>query len=219
MTDALYAQAVAATAGLLLLTTVLQVWRRSVTASTRLLAVQGAALAGLVATIGLADHSPELVLVAVIVLAVKGVALPMALTRTITRTGALREDHPGVNPVSGLLALAVLTVVAYLVSPPLVALGSGPAAKAVPVGLTLVLIGFWLLITRRRAVSQVIGFLVIDNGIATVAFLTAGGVPFVVELGVSLDVVLVVLILRILSSRIHLTRGRIDLHDLEELRD
>ncbi len=113
----------------------------------------------------------------------------------------------------------MLTVVAYLVSPPLVALGSGPAAKAVPVGLTLVLIGFWLLVTRRRAVSQVIGFLVIDNGIATVAFLTAGGVPFVVELGVSLDVVLVVLILRILSSRIHLTRGRIDLHDLEELRD
>ncbi len=215
----LFAQSVAATTGLLMLTAVLQVWRRSIGASTRLLAVQGGALAALVATIGLADGAPEVVVAAALVFALKAVALPWALTRTITRSGAVREDSATVNPVSGLLAAAALTTLAYVVSQPIVALDSGPAAHAVPAGMALVLIGFLVLMTRRQAISQLIGFLVIDNGIATVAFLTAGGVPFVVELGVSLDVVLVVLILRVLSSRIQLAHGHIDLQDLRELRD
>ena len=121
--------------------------------------------------------------------------------------------------MSGLLAAAGLATLAYAVSRPIVALDAGPAAHAVPAGLTLVLVGFLVLLTRHRAVSQVIGFLVIDNGIATVAFLTAGGVPLVVELGVLLDVVLVVLILRILSARLELAHGELDLHDLRELHD
>jgi len=68
-------------------------------------------------------------------------------------------------------------------------------------------------------VSQLIGFLLLDNGIGTVAFLTAGGVPLVVELGVSLDVLLVVLILQVLTSRIRAEFGDVDLDDLTELRD
>lgn len=141
------------------------------------------------------------------------------MARTIERSGIHREDSPAVNPVSGLLAAAGLATLAYAVSRPLVALDTGPAAHAVPAGLTLVLVGFLVLLTRHRAVSQVIGFLVIDNGIATVAFLTAGGVPLVVELGVLLDVVLVVFILRILSARLELAHGEVDLHDLRELHD
>lgn len=218
-TDTVFAQFVAATTGLLLLTAVLQLWRRSTGASARLLAVQGAALAVLVASIGVADHAYEVVLVAVLVLAVKAVALPWALARTIARSGSVREDAATVNPVSSLLAAAGLTVLAYVVSRPVVALIGGPAARAVPAGVALVLLGFLVLITRRRAVSQLIGFLVIDNGIATVAFLTAGGVPLVVELGVSLDVVLVVLILRVLSARLQLAHGQLDLEELRELHD
>lgn len=214
-----FAQVVAATTGLLMLTAILQVWRRSTGASTRLLAVQGAALAALVAAIGVADRAPEVVLVAVLVLALKAVILPWALARTISRSGVVREDAATVNPVSGLLAAAALTTLAYVVSQPVVALDDGPAAHAVPAGVTLVLLGFLLLITRHRAVSQLIGFLVIDNGIATVAFLTAGGVPLIVELGVSLDVVLVILILRVLSARLQLAHGHLDLENLRELHD
>lgn len=219
MSEALFAQAVALAAGLLLLTSILQVWRRSVAASTRLLAVQGGALAGLVATLAAQERAPELFLVAAVVLLVKAFVLPQALTRAVLRTGAAWEDLPGVNPVSGLLVAAALTVLAYLVSPALVALGHGPTAPAVAIGVAMILIGFWLLVTRRRAVSQLVGFLVIDNGIATTAFLMAGGVPLVVELGVTLDVILVVLILLVLSARMDLTHGRVDLHDLQELHD
>ena len=218
MDPSLQAQLVATTTGLLLLTAVLQVWRRSLGASIRLLAVQGAALAGLVATIGLAEGQTEAFAVAILVLGVKAGLIPWALARTARLTGATREDAPLVNPTAGLLVAALLTGLAYLVSVP-IAEALGPDAGTAAVGLAMVLIGFLVLVSRRTALSQLVGFVVLDNGIATVAFLTSGGVPLVVELGVTLDVLLVVLILQVLAARMRLTHGGLDLDDLMELHD
>jgi hydrogenase-4 component E len=229
MTDAPFPELIAATTGLMLLTSVLQMWRRSLTASIRLLAVQGVALAGLVAAVaGAQVRSPagaeagggaELVLACLMILVVKGAGLPWALARTARTTQVRREPQPLVNPTAGVLAAAALTTLAYAVSQPIVALDPGPAARAVPVGVALVLIGFLILLSHRSALSQLIGLVVLDNGIAAVAFLTAGGLPLVVELGVTLDVLLVVLILRVLTGRLQFAFGATDLDDLTELRD
>jgi hydrogenase-4 component E len=219
VSEALFSQLLATSTGLLLVTAVLQVWRYSLSASVRVLAVQGAALAALVAVLGIEHGDVEVLVVAVLVLAMKAVAIPWALSRTAAATGAVREQTPLVNPTAALLAATALTVLAYVVSLPIVAVLDGPAVSAVPVGLALVLIGFLVLLTRRSALAQLIGFVVLDNGIATTAFLTSGGVPFVVELGVTLDVLLVVLILRVLTSRLLSAHGRIDLDELTELRD
>ena len=67
--------------------------------------------------------------------------------------------------------------------------------------MAVVLIGFFVLVTRRRALSQLIGFLLMDNGITTVGFLTTTGIGLVVELGVSLDILLAVLVLSVLKTR------------------
>jgi hydrogenase-4 component E len=220
MSDSLYAQLVGMSGGVLLLSAVLIVWRRSISAEVRLLAVQGGALAGLVAVLGVHEGSTELLVVAGIVLTLKVVALPMLLSRAVAGHGAsLREETPLINTTTSLIALSMLTILAFLVSRPLLVLGDDPAIAAVPIGIALVLYGFLVLATRRHAFSQLIGFLVLDNGIGTVAFLTAGGVPLVVELGASLDVLLVVLILQVLTARIRTEFGAADLDDLTELRD
>jgi hydrogenase-4 component E len=220
MSETTYTQLLQLSAGLLLLCAVLIVWRRSLGAHIRLLAVPGWALAGLVAVLGLHEHSAELLWVSVLVATLKGVVLPAVLARATAsdRTRA-REETPLINTTAALLAVSFLTMLAYLVSRPVLALGSTAAVAAVPVGMAMALFGFLVLSTRRHAVSQLIGFLLLDNGIATVAFLTAGGVPLVVELGVSLDVLLVVLILRVLTSRIRTEYGDADLDDMTELRD
>ena len=83
----------------------------------------------------------------------------------------------------------------------------------------MVFLGFFLMISRRRAVSQVVGFLLMDNGIAATAFLAAAGVPLIVELGVSLDLFLIVLVLQVLTARMRLKFGGTDLDDLRQLRD
>ncbi len=128
-------------------------------------------------------------------------------------------ETPTINTTASLILLALLTTLAYLVSQPLKAAGSGPAVAAVPIGIALVLFGFLVLASRRHAISQLVGFLMLDNGIAAVAFLIAGGLPLVVELGASLDILLVVLVLQVLTGRIRAEFGDLDLDDLSELRD
>lgn len=220
MSESTYAQLVGLCAAVMLLCAVLIVWRRSLQGQIRLLASQGWGLGVLVAVLGIHEQDGQLVLVALLVLALKGVVLPRVLSRaTVTDNGDLREETPLINTTASLILVALLMMVAYLVSRPVQALGSTPPVAAVPVGVAMTLFGFLVLSTRRHAVSQLIGFLLLDNGIGTIAFLTAGGVPLVVELGVSLDVLLVVLILQVLTSRIRAEFGGADLDDLTELRD
>ena len=131
-----------------------------------------------------------------------------------------RETRPLVNVSASLLAAAVLTLLAYAVSRPLVELAPSAVTAAIPVGVTVVLIGFFVLVTRRRALSQLVGFLLMDNGITAVGFLTeASPVGLIVELGVSLDVLLAVLVLQILTTRMRETFGDTDLDELRELHD
>lgn len=213
----LAAQGVALGAGALLLSAVLLVWWHSPGSVARLLALQGAALGVLVLTLGVAEHDLELVLVAALVTGVKAVLVPWAVAATGRR--APEVAAPGLAPGAALVWTAVLTTVAFVAARPVVAASGSEWAPAVPVGLSLVLIGFLVMMDRRDALAQLAGFVVVDNGIATVAFLTTGGVPLVVELGASLDVVLVVLILRTLVHRIQEAFGSTDTAELQELAD
>ena len=216
----LAAQAVALGAGSLLLTAVLLVWRPGARGSAGLLGIQGASLALLVLTLALHDQDQELLGVALLVLAVKAVLVPWAVHTTAARVTSTAPSR--LSPGAALVTTALLTTVAFWGSRPVVAAigeDAGAAAGAVPVGFALVLIGFLVMLTRRDALAQLVGFVVVDNGIATVAFLATGGVPLVVELGVSLDVVLVVLILRVLLHRIQHAFGDTDLAQLQELAD
>jgi hydrogenase-4 component E len=205
--------------GVFLLAAVGVLWRRRLAAIVRLFAGQGAALAGLVAVLAVHQHSGELVAVAVGVLALRAVVLPVLVRRALAAAGEQREAQPLVNVAASLLAAAVLALLAYAVTQPVVRLAPSPATHAVPVGLTVVLIGFFVLVTRRRALSQLAGFVLMDNGITVLAFLTTAGVPLVVELGVSLDVLLAVLVLQVLTTRMRAAFGSTDLDELRELRD
>jgi hydrogenase-4 component E len=220
MSEQLLGQLLDIAAGALLLTAVLILWRRELAAIITIFALQGIALAALVGLIALSEGSAELGLVAAGVLLLRAGVVPWLLRRALAGAGATRrETRPLVNVVSSLLAAAGLTLLAYAVSQPLVALDPSPAAHAIPVGMAVVLIGFFVLVTRRLALSQLVGFLLMDNGITAVGFLTTAGIGLVVELGISLDVLLVVLVLQILKTRIREAFGDTDIDDLRELHD
>lgn len=218
--DTGYVQALDLACGALLLTAVLIVWRRELAVIIRVFAVQGLAVAALVAVLAAHERSAELAAVAVGIAVLRAGILPVVLRRALAKAGeARRETRPLVNVAASLLAVAVLTMLAYAVSQPLIALAPSAATQAVPVGMTVALIGFFVLVTRRRALSQLVGFLLMDNGITAVGFLTTSGAGLAVELGVSLDVLLAVLVLQILASRMWDTFGSADLDELRELRD
>lgn len=220
MTEGAYTTLVDLAAGALLLATVLIVWRRDLAAMIRMLAVQGAALGAIPVLSGIRHGDTQLIVVGVAVIALRAVVFPRLLvSRLQGEPGEDRESTPLVNTTASLLITAALTVLAYVVSRPLVDLGTSSATRAVPIGFAVVLIGIFLLISRRQALSQIIGLLVLDNGIDAVAFLATLGVPIIVELGASLDVVLAVVILGVLTTRMHAKFGDTDLSDLRDLRD
>jgi hydrogenase-4 component E len=205
--------------GVFLLAAVAVVWRRDAAANARLLAIQGASLAAIAVVLGADEHHPELYAVAAGVGLLRAVILPGILRRAVTARAEDRESRPLMNVGASLLASAALVLLAYAAAAPMVRLENTPAARALPVGLAVVLIGLLVLVTRRKALSQISGFLLLDNGITAIAFLAAAGVPLLVEFGVSFDLLLAVLVLRVLGSRLRTTFGTVDLDDLRELHD
>jgi hydrogenase-4 component E len=205
--------------GLFLLTAVGVLWRRQVSALITLLTVQGLTLTAIAALLATRHRSAEAIVVAAGVGLLKAGVVPWMLRRVHAQVPDARETRPLVNVSTSLLAAAGLTLLAYAAARPLVALAPSGSAHATPVGIAVVLIGFFLAATRQRAISQIAGILLVDNGIAAVAFLATGGVPLIVELGVSADLALAVLVLQMLTSRLHQTFGPTDLDELRELHD
>lgn len=213
-------QALHLAAGVFLLTAVGALWRRQLPAKVRLLVVQGVALAAMIGIIGAQRADLELLAVALGLGVLRAGVLPALIRRALVPLPQeQRETRPVVDVATSLLAAALLTLLAYAVTRPLVALDPTPITAVLPVAVAVVLIGFFTLTTRRRALSQMVGFLLLDNGITATAFLAAGGIPLVVEVGVSFDVLLIVLVLQMLTRRLRATVGTTDLNELRELRD
>ena len=206
-------------AGVVLAGAVLALWRKDLRALISVLALQGAALASLAAVLAVGDGDVGLGVVAGVVLVTKGLVIPGLLTRVVRADPGSRETAPLVNVPASLVAAAVLVVLSYLVAGRLTALFPDPLTRLVPLGLATVLVGVFVLVTRRKAVSQIVGLLLVDNGVALVAFLLTAGVPLLVELCTSLDVLLVVVVLQVLATTMRARFGHVDLDQLRELHD
>jgi len=232
MSGDLYTQLLDLACGAFLLASVVVLWRRELAAIVRVFALQGLALAAIAVLLGAHERRWDLMVVGVGIGVLRAGVLPHLMRRALsaltedraqgrydTGDAEARETQPLVNVAASLLTAALLTLLAYAVARPLTELDPTPATRALPVGLAVVLIGFFVLVTRRRALAQVVGFLLLDNGITATAFLATSGVPLIVELGVSFDVLLAVLVLQILTTRMREAFGTTDIDDLRELHD
>jgi hydrogenase-4 component E len=206
--------------GAVLVCAVTVLWLSSVRSVVRVVAAQGVAL-GLVALIlGVHLGDAGLIATALVVLALKGVVIPVFLAKAGGEGGALnRERRPLLNVPASLVASAALIVLAFAAARGVAAFVGTTAGTLVPVGVATLLLGFFVLVTRRRPIFQMVGLLLVDNGIALVAFLCTAGVPFLIELGVSLDVLLGVVVLMVLAQRLRSEFGDVDLDELQELHD
>jgi len=206
-------------AGAVLVCAVTVLWLSSVRAVVRAVAVQGVALGLVAIVLGAHLHDAGLIATAAVVLAVKGVAIPVFLNRAGGGGALERERRPLVNVPASLVASAVLIALAFAAARGVAAFVGTPAGALVPVGVATLLLGFFVLVVRRRPLFQMVGLLLVDNGIALVAFLCTAGVPFLIELGVSLDVLLGVVVLIVLAQRLRSEFGDLDLDELQELHD
>lgn len=205
-------------ASAMLLLTLVVLWRRSVSAYVGAFQWQSLVLAGIGLLAAYFGEVPHLLVVAVMILAVKGLAIPRLLRRMEARLPAQHEIRPVLNTEAALLIAGVLAIVAYEVSRPIAAAVRLPTRGAIPLAVALILVSVFVVMNRRKATSQIVGFLMLENGVALLALLGAYGVPLIVELGVFLDVLLGVLVMQVVVYRIHETFDSIDVEQLARLR-
>jgi hydrogenase-4 component E len=188
--------------------------QRRVVTLVNLLALQGAILGA--ATLLLAWRTGEgnLYVSAALTLTLKVIVLPSLLLRMIRRLGVYWDTDTLLNIPGTMLLGLVVVVFSFGLAQPISALASTATRSAVGIAVAVILLAFLTMITRRKAMSQVVGFLSMENGLFFGAMSATYGMPMIVEMGVALDVLVAMLVLGVFLFQI---REQFDSLDLEHL--
>jgi hydrogenase-4 component E len=205
-------------AALMLVMQLLIVVQPMLLTNIRLFAIQSLFLAGIAGVVAYYHHAGHVYVVAMLTLLGKVLFLPWLLDRQVRRIRIIQEIEPLLNAPTSMLVCGGLTLLGYIVARPftsLARLGNNTLAIAI----TLVLTGFFLMFNRRKAITQVLALLTVENGVMLAAVaLTTYGMPLVVELGIFFDVLVAVMILGILVYRIRETFASMDTGKLTQLK-
>ena len=206
-------------AALLLLIAFAMLSQRRLLSLIHLFAVQGVVLALSTFLVALSTGQAHLYGSALITLALKVILLPWILHRLIHKLNIQWDVEPLINIPTTMLVGIGLVVFAFNLALPISQLAGTITRGTIGIALACVLLAFLMMITRRKAVPQVIGFLAMENGLFFAATSATYGMPMVVELGVGLDILVAVLIFGIFFFHIRETFDSLDLRHMERLRE
>jgi hydrogenase-4 component E len=179
---------------------------------------QSVVLSFAAATVAVAFHSVELWILAVLTLAIKGIAIPLAARRLLVTRLALKRDAAMSTGLStSLIAGGALTAFAYLVIRPALLPHGTVAAAVVPLSTAVILLGCLSMVVRRHTVAQLIGWLIVENGVFLGAITLVATFPFIVEAGIFLDIVAGVLIMVVFVSGLTRQLAEASAAELREL--
>lgn len=204
---------------LLLLATALgSVLIRRLDGSIHLLAGQGLLLAAAAAVIALATGASHAYVAIAITVLIKVLAVPGILLFVLREVRIKREVETVIAQRLTMLLAIGLVLVAYYAVGPLKEREGFLAGNALPAAISMLPIGLLIMLTRKKAISQVIGIVAMENGLYLIAVAATQGLPLAVELGVAIDLVVGVLVMGVIARQIHRTFDTINTDHLRMLR-
>jgi hydrogenase-4 component E len=215
----LYAQLINLFAALLLLLAFAMLTQRRVLSLINLFAAQGLALAASTAVVAWGTGQTHLYWSAGLTLLLKVILLPWLLYRLIRQLEVRWDVEPLINIPTTMLVGIVLVVFSFNLAVPISQLASTVTRATLGIALACVMLSFLMMITRRKAITQVVGFLSMENGLFFAATSATYGMPMVVELGIALDVLVGMLILGVFFFQIREQFDSLDLKHLEKLKE
>ena len=205
-------------AALMLVVQLFMIAHRMLLTNIRLFAVQSFLLAAIAGVVAFFHNAAHVYVVAVLTIIGKVVFLPWLLDRQVRRIQIIQEIEPLLNAPTSMLLCGGLTLLGYIVARPFTSL-ERLGNNTLGIAITLVLTGFFLMINRRKAITQVLALLTVENGVMLAAVaLTTYGMPLVVELGIFFDVMVAVMVLGILVYRIRESFDSMDTSKLNRLK-
>ncbi|HUT27315.1 MAG TPA: hydrogenase [Methanomassiliicoccales archaeon] len=219
MLNSLSLDAINTLAAIILLTDFMLVASSRMRSLTRIFAIQSLALGALAAVVAFETGAEHIYIVAVLSIVLKAVIIPRFINYATTKIQVKREVEPLVKIPGSLLICAAITLLAYFVTEPLMQQGTAITSNCLAISFASVLIGMFLMVSRRKAITEVIGLLVVENGVFLAAISTTYSMPMIVELGVFFDVLVGVIIMGLFAFRINRTFDSIDASILRGLKD
>ena len=193
--------------------------QRRILSLIHLFTAQGVALVAATLVVGYATQQPHLYLSAGITLVLKVILIPLLLHRVIARLDVRWDIETLINIPTTMIIGIALVIFAFDLALPISKLSVSVARATLGIALACVLLSFLMMITRSKAVPQVIGFLSMENGLFFAATSATYGMPMVVELGIALDVLVGILILGVFMFHIREQFDSLDIRHLEKLRE
>jgi hydrogenase-4 component E len=219
VTLSLYLQIVNLLAALLLLIAFAMLSQRRIVGLVTLFQLQGLALAASTALVAYATELHHLYVSAAMTVVLKVIVLPWIMYRLIRRLDVDRDVEPMINVPTTMLIGIALVVFAFNLALPISVMAGTVTRATLGIAMASVLLAFLMMITRSKAIPQVIGFLSMENGLFFAATSATYGMPLVVELGVALDVLVGVIVLGIFFFQIRETFDSLDLKHMERLKE
>ncbi|TLD44918.1 MAG: Hydrogenase-4 component E [Accumulibacter sp.] len=206
-------------ASILLMLAFAMISQRRILSLIHLFTAQGVALVAATLVVGYATQQPHLYLSAGITLVLKVILIPLLLHRVIARLDVRWDIETLINIPTTMIIGIALVIFAFDLALPISKLSVSVARATLGIALACVLLSFLMMITRSKAVPQVIGFLSMENGLFFAATSATHGMPMVVELGIALDVLVGILILGVFMFHIREQFDSLDIRHLEKLRE
>jgi hydrogenase-4 component E len=206
-------------AAVLLLLAFAMLSQRRILSLINLFAAQGLVLFMATALVGMITAQPHLYWSAAVTLALKVFLLPWILHRLVRRLNVKWDVETLVNIPTIMLAGIVLVILAFNLAAPISQLAGTVTRSTLGIALALVLLAFLMMITRSKAVPQVVAFLAMENGLFFAATGAVYGMPMVIEFGIALDVLVGMLILGVFFFQIRERFDSLDTRHLEKLKD
>ena len=205
-------------AGLLLIAFAMLSQRR-ILSLINLFAAQGAVLAASTFIVAHSTGLEHLYWSGAITVALKVLFLPWLLHRLIRRLNVKWDIEPLLNIPTTMIVGLALVVFAFNLAQPIAEMTQGVTRSTLGIAMACVMLSFVMMITRRKAVPQVIGFLAMENGLFFAATSATHGMPMVVELGIALDVLVGMFVFGVFFFQIRDTFDSLDLEHLEKLKE
>jgi hydrogenase-4 component E len=216
---AVSAQLINFMAALLLLIAFAMLAQRRILSLIYLFAWQGLVLAANTLVVAYFTGQTHMYISAVITFVLKVIVLPWILHRLIIKLDVRWDVETLINIPTIMLIGIALVIFAFNLALPISQLAGTITRSTLGIAMAIVLLSFLMMITRRKAVPQVIGFLAMENGLFFAATSTTYGMPMIVELGVALDVLIGMLILGIFFFQVREAFDSLDLSHMEKLKE
>jgi hydrogenase-4 component E len=201
----------------LFLTVLLLAAARRISTSVLLFSLQSAAITAQVAATAYYEQSIEAYVIAALVLSIKVIGIPYVFFRLIERLKTPRDVKASTTPAQSVFIAVAMIFISYAAVRSY-AQDVSVAGDTLAASVSLILTGAFLMVSRKKALMQMIGLLVMENGIFLAALATTFGMPLVIEIGIFFDVVVGVLLMGIFTFRIRDTFEHLDVSKLRRLR-